>query len=524
MKRTDPEKSKDMPSLAGASGEEEVSSHEEKSELIAHRRAKLDAIKSEGRNPFVNRFSISHQIGELISKYEDWAQDDFEEEKEKNFVIAGRLMAKRLQGKVLFMDLKDATGRIQLFFRLNDLGDEAFARAKDFDIGDIIGCSGGIFRTRTDELSLRIREADILTKSLIPLPEKWHGIRDVEARYRHRYVDLIANSEVTEIFHTRTRMIQFIRRFLDERGFLEVETPMMQAIPGGAAARPFKTYHNTLEMPLFLRVAPELFLKRLVVGGLDRVYEINRNFRNEGISTQHNPEFTMLEFYMAYSDYNDLMALTEEMISSLADHLLGGRKLKYGGEEISLSPKWPRIKWRESIVEVGGTSAQVLEDEEYARDYAREIADSKGNVIPGEMDHVHILEFLFEEIVEPQLRQPTFIYDFPRALSPLSKSREDDAETVERFELVVAGREIANAYTELNDPDEQRDRFLKQSNEEKGDENASDVDWDYIRALEYGMPPTAGEGIGIDRLAMLFTDSGSIRDVIFFPLLRKRRE
>ena len=493
--------------------------------LIRQRRKKLEDIRASGINPFVNRFSATRQIGAIVQEFHSVPADGFDDLEQARFSAAGRIIAKRLQGKVAFLDLRDGTGQIQLFVRMNEVGEETFRFVKDLDIGDIVGVEGGVFRTRMGELSIRARRISLLTKSLRPLPEKWHGLQNVEARYRRRYVDLIANPDVAEVFRARSRMIRSIRRFLDDMNFLEVETPMMQAIAGGAAARPFTTYHNTLEMPLYLRVAPELYLKRLVVGGMDRVYEINRNFRNEGISTQHNPEFTMLEFYMAYADYNDLMSLTEKMLGALAQEILGGDVLKYGDEEISFRAPWARREWRASIAEVGGAPADVLEDAGRARLFAREIAGPKGCPIPDEMSHVRILEYLFEELVEPKLRQPTFIHDFPKSLSPLAKSREDDPDTVERFELIVAGREIANAYTELNDPDDQRARFERQeAARAAGDEEAHEIDWDYLTALEYGLPPAAGEGIGIDRLAMLLTNSHSIRDVILFPLMRKNQD
>ncbi|MBI3025963.1 MAG: lysine--tRNA ligase [Candidatus Tectomicrobia bacterium] len=497
----------------------------EENVLVAQRRRKLEALRAAGENPFPNRFRTTHRVGEVVAAYGPLSGEALAPAKEERVRVAGRLMGKRLQGKVVFMDLRDGSGRIQLFLRRDDLGEEAFARAKELDVGDIVGAEGGVFRTRTGELSVWVRGFALLAKNLRPLPEKWHGLQNIETRYRQRYVDLIANPEVAGIFRTRTRLVQLIRRFLDERGFLEVETPMMQSIPGGAAARPFETYHNTLDMPLYLRVAPELYLKRLVVGGMDRVYEINRNFRNEGVSTQHNPEFTMLEFYMAYADYSDLMDLTEALVGFLAADLLPGPSVRWGEEEISLAPPWTRLRWRDAIVELGGAPREALSDRGRALDHARRAAAASGHPLPEGMSHNRLLEFLFEETVEPQLRRPTFVHDFPREISPLAKSREDDPETVERFELIVAGREIANAYTELNDPDDQRERFERQAAARAaGDLEAHVVDHDYLRALEYGLPPAAGEGIGIDRLAMLFTNSPSIRDVILFPLLRRLQE
>jgi lysyl-tRNA synthetase class 2 len=435
-------------------------------------------------------------------------------------------MALRDHGKSCFADLRDQSGQIQLYARGDALG-PAYARFTELDVGDFVGVTGELFRTRKGELSVAVKHLEFLAKSLRPLPEKWHGLRDVETRYRQRYVDLVMNPDVRRVFALRSRLIATLRGFFDERRFLEVETPMMQPIPGGAAARPFTTHHNALDMPLYLRIAPELYLKRLVVGGLDRVYEINRNFRNEGISTQHNPEFTMLEFYQAYADYNDLMELTEELFVHLAQGLLGGEELTYQGERICLTPPWPRLPFFEALSRA--LAIPVAPDTG-----APELATAAGKTgafdgkavrsLVAKGDTVGLWKEIFDTLVEPTLVQPTFITDFPIELSPLSKQKRDNPRLVDRFELYIGRRELANAYSELNDPLDQRRRFEQQAAErERGDEEAHWMDEDYVRALEYGMPPAAGEGIGIDRLVMLFTDSASIRDVILFPQLRPER-
>jgi lysyl-tRNA synthetase class 2 len=422
---------------------------------------------------------------------------------------------------VAFMKVHDRSGAIQVVADKNTLGAEAYQVFKKYiEVGDVVGAVGSVIRTRTGELSIHAKKLQLLTKSLRPLPEKWHGLKDVEIRYRRRYLDLTVNREVADVFVLRARIIRHIRTFLEDRGFLEVETPMMHSLAGGAAARPFVTHHNALDMELFMRVAPELFLKRLLVGGLERVYELSRCFRNEGVSTQHNPEFTMIEFYQAYATYTDLMELTEELICSLADEVKGTRKFSYQGQEIELTPPFRRVSVHGALAEALGASAEVLGDAAALR----KLADQRQVAVADDWPPGKVLMTLFDEIVEPGLVQPTFILDFPQDVSPLSRKKEGRDDLVDRFELYVAGREMANAFSELNDPDDQRERFKAQMEAKaQGDEEAMPYDEDYVRALEYGMPPAAGEGIGIDRLVMLLADVPSIRDVILFPLLRPER-
>lgn len=434
--------------------------------------------------------------------------------------MAGRIMALRMLGKATFARLADSAGDFQIYLARDQLGVDTYNLVKKLDVGDIIGVRGRPFRTRTGELSVLAEEFVILTKSLRPLPEKWHGLSDVETRYRQRYLDLMVNPAAKEIVRTRSRIIAFMRDFLVERGFLEVETPMMQAIPGGAAAKPFETFHHALGRKLYLRIAPELYLKRLLVGGFERVFEINRNFRNEGISTQHNPEFTMLEFYQAYSTYDDLMDLTEELFSGLALHVTGGYKVPYGDKEVDLTPPWDRITVKESLMRYCGLSAEELEDRNAlfikAVDMGLELGkeDSLGKLWMA----------IFDEVVEDKLWGPIFVHKYPVEVSPLARRNEEDPTVTDRFELYVSGREMANAFTELTDPLDQRSRFEEQVQaREAGDEEAHFLDEDFLRALEYGMPPAAGEGIGIDRLVMLLTNSHSIREVILFPHMRPEK-
>ncbi len=488
--------------------------------IIVQRRQKLADLRTRGVEPFYNRFKPSHTIAQLIEAYGSLSGPELEGV-DQTFRLAGRLMLVRQFGKAVFCHFQDGSSRLQAYVQRQVLGDEAFRMFKSLDLGDIVGFVGTLFRTRTGELTLSVKEFTLLTKSLLPLPEKYHGLTDVERRYRQRYLDLIVNPQVWQIFLQRARIIRLIREFLDRRGFLEVETPMMQPIPGGATAKPFETHHNALDMKLYLRIAPELYLKRLIVGGFDRVYEINRNFRNEGLSTLHNPEFTMLEFYQAYATYKDLMTLTEELICQVARELLGSLQFTYQGVEVDLTPPWQRLDLRESLTEIGGIPPDVVQD----RQALIELAKSEGVVLRHGEGYGRALTKLFDLKVEARLIQPTFVLGYPTETSPLSRKSDDNPEVVDRFELFIAGREMANAFSELNDPVDQRARFEVQlTAHTAGDEEAPHaVDEDFLTALEYGMPPAAGEGIGIDRLVMLLTDSPSIRDVILFPLLRPER-
>jgi lysyl-tRNA synthetase class 2 len=447
--------------------------------------------------------------------------------------IAGRVMSKRGFGKTVFADLQDAAGRLQLFVNIDHC--EGFAEKSPWiDVGDFVGVEGQVFWTKTGELSLLVKKLDLLTKSLRPLPEKFHGLSDVETRYRQRYVDMVVNADVRETFKKRSQIVRGLRRFLDERNFIEVETPMMHSVIGGAAAKPFRTHHNALDLDLYMRIAPELYLKRLVVGGFERVYEIGRNFRNEGLSRQHNPEFTMLEFYMAYATYQDLMRLTEEMFCAIAKDVTGGTKVEYDGQTIDLAPPWKRVSVKEAVVDIAGKSAELFEDPELAAQVAREVGVNGEDVkralhgvasLSAEEKRVRAGQLgmaIFEATAEKSLIQPTFLTDFPLAVSPLARRKDSDPAFCDRFELYIAGREMANAFSELNDPDDQRSRFQAQMDAKAaGADETMDYDEDYCRALEIGMPPTAGEGIGVDRFAMLLTGAPSIRDVILFPLMRR---
>ncbi|MCS7192558.1 MAG: lysine--tRNA ligase [Armatimonadetes bacterium] len=483
----------------------------ERDPLYADRLEKLQWWRSQGIDPFViTKFERTHLVAEIVAEFENLQGQTVK--------VAGRLTTFRSHGKLTFADLVDSSGRIQIMARINTIGEEAYQKFGELDTGDIIGAEGKVTKTRTEEVTVEIQNFWLLAKALRPPPEKWHGLKDVEVRYRQRYLDLVANPEIRDIFVNRSKILQAIRKFLDERGFIEVETPILQPVYGGALARPFMTHHNALDMDLYLRIAPELYLKRLIVGGLEKVYEIGRNFRNEGVDARHNPEFTMLEAYQAYADYKDIMELTEELVAYVAQTVLGTTKIKYQGHEIDLKPPWQRMPLMEAIKETTGFDfLEFREDDEKARQVGKELGLS---VEP--TDHWgRVLDEAMKKKIVPNLIQPTFLVDYPVETSPLAKRKPDEPTMTERFQGFIGGLEIANAFSELNDPLDQRERFeMQQRLKEKGDIEAHPLDWDFVTALEYGMPPTGGLGIGIDRLTMLFCNSPSIREVILFPLLR----
>jgi len=505
---------------------------EEKSleqKIVEQRKEKAEKLKEFGYEPYAYKYEVTTTAKELLDRFGRHKEGEEREKEElpaEEFSLAGRIMSMRIMGKAAFFHLQDGTERIQCYIRRDTVGEEFYNKVfkKLIDIGDIVGVKGKLFRTKTGELTVEVSEMTPLTKSLRPLPEKWHGLKDVEKRYRQRYLDLIVNPEVREIFRTRTKIIKKLREFLDSKGFMEVETPVLQPIASGAAAKPFITHYNALDIDVYLRIAPELYLKRLLVGGFERVYELGKNFRNEGISTRHNPEFTMVEFYMAYADYNDLMELTEELFEYLLDEIFGKgvREIEYQGTKISFERPFRRISYLgELSKKTGLTEEELLHDEEKVLQKSKEIGIENVE----KLSHFKRVQELFEALVEPELIQPTFVIDFPKAISPLAKEKRGNPELVERFELFIFGREIANAYSELNNPAEQEARFKQQLEEKaKGDDEAMEYDADFITALEYGMPPTAGEGIGIDRLVMLFTDKDSIREVLLFPQLRPEKK
>jgi lysyl-tRNA synthetase, class II len=493
-------------------------------EQVQQRQANLEALKSLGVAAYPNRFDRRDTISALVDLHNAKSHDELEAERPAT-KTSGRILAVRSFGKANFLVLSDGHAKLQVYIRQDSMPELDFKIFKLLDFGDWVGVEGRLFRTKTNELTIWASRLHFLSKCLLPLPEKWHGLTDVEIRYRQRYLDLVVNPDSRHVFETRSRIVSAIRAFMTARDYLEVETPMMQPLAGGALARPFVTHHNALDMQLYLRIAPELYLKRLTVGGMERVFEINRNFRNEGISTQHNPEFTMMEFYQSYSDYQDLMVMTEELISTVAKQATGSDQVTFGDTRISLAPPFTRLSLREAAREAASArlGRDVRPEELRNRESAAAIATALGIEVHASDGAGKIATELFERLCEERLVQPTFVYDFPTEVSPLSKQRGDDPDTVERFELYIGGFEVANAFSELNDPVEQRRRFEEQLKDRaRGDMEAHAMDEDYIRALEYGLPPTAGEGVGIDRLVMLLTNSPSIRDVILFPLMRKR--
>ena len=495
-------------------------------EQTAQRKANLEAITGLGCSPYPNKFDTTHTVSELVGGYTDTAAEQLANPR-VDTTAAGRVVGIRNFGKASFLVISDGRSRLQVYVRQDALSARDYQLSKLLDLGDHIGVSGHLFRTKTNELSIWAGRLEFLAKCFLPLPEKWHGLQDVEIRYRQRYLDLIVNPDVRRVFEIRTRAVSAIRDFLTASGFLEVETPMMQPIAGGALARPFVTHHNTLDMKLYLRIAPELYLKRLTVGGIERVFEINRNFRNEGISTQHNPEFTMLEFYWAYVDYQRLMTFTEELLSTVAQQVIGTTTFPFGEHQVNLSAPFRRLSLRPAAAEKASEKLgeTITVDDLRQVDSARQVAKRLGVDAPKGAGAGKIASNIFEALWERDLIQPTFVHDFPTEVSPLSKQRPDDPDTVERFELYIGGFEVANAFSELNDPYEQQRRFEAQlTDRAAGDQEAHAMDEDYVRALEYGMPPAGGEGIGIDRLVMLLSNSSSIRDVILFPLMRPRAE
>lgn len=484
---------------------------EDLNQLMKIRREKLSELKSKGKNPYeITKFDRTHTSKEIVENY-----DELEN---KDVTIAGRLMAKRIMGKASFCHLQDSTGRIQSYVSINELGEESYKEFKESDIGDIVGITGFVFKTRTGEISIHAKQVTMLSKSLRPLPEKFHGLKDTELRYRQRYVDLIMNPDVKKTFETRSKIIKELRKILEEKGYTEVETPILNTIVTGDAARPFITHHNTLNLDMYLRIAPELYLKRLIVGGFDKVFEIGRLFRNEGMDVKHNPEFTNMELYASYLDYKDMMDLTEEIISTIAKNVLGTTTIEYQGQQLNLAPGWKRISMIDAIKEVTGIDFNNIKTAEEAMKIAKEM---EIEIDPAKSTRGHIINEVFEAKVEDTLIQPTFVMDYPVEISPLAKRKVSAPELTERFELFIGGTEYGNAYSELNDPIDQYERFAKQVEaKKKGDEEAGMMDEDFVAALEYAMPPTGGLGIGLDRLIMLLTDSASIRDILLFPTMK----
>lgn len=488
-----------------------------KSDQERARQEKIKKLAERGVELFPHKVHTTHSIEEIVSNYEEFSSEELEKKK-MQVTVAGRITSIRKMGKASFFHMSNSWSKLQVYLKKDKVDKESFDIFSLLDIGDFVAVQGILFKTRTRELTVLAESLTFLAKALHPLPEKWHGLQDVELRYRQRYLDLIMNPQVAQVFKLRSQMIRSMRSFFDQRGYLEVETPMIQSIPGGALARPFKTYHNALGVDLYLRVAPELYLKRLVAGGFEKVYEINRNFRNEGISSEHNPEFTMLEFYQAFSDFHDMMELTEELINYLCQTLLNSEELIYGEHKISLKRPWKRIKFRQALLEYSGITPERLDNEKEIIELASGLAPEKKPFSYGKA-----LDVIFDKQVKQKMIHPTFLTHHPVEVSPLAKASPENTQEVERFELVMGGMEVANGFSELTDPDEQRKRFQQQLGErKKGDRESHMIDEDYIEALEYGLPPTGGDGIGVDRLVMLFTNQKSIREVILFPLLRPK--